>query len=33
MHYAGRPDSSAPATGIASQHKSELDAIIQAAMG
>lgn len=33
MHYAGRPDSSAPATGIASQHKSELDAIIQSAMG
>ncbi len=32
MRYAGRPESSAPATGIASQHKTQLEAIIKAAL-
>lgn len=32
LHYAGRPESSAPATGIVSQHKTQLEAIIQAAI-
>jgi 2-oxoglutarate dehydrogenase complex dehydrogenase (E1) component-like enzyme len=30
--YAGRPESSAPATGIASQHKVQLEAIINSAL-
>lgn len=29
LKYAGRPESSAPATGVASQHKQQLDEIIQ----
>jgi 2-oxoglutarate dehydrogenase E1 component len=32
LHYAGRPESSAPATGIAGQHKIQLEAIIEAVM-
>jgi 2-oxoglutarate dehydrogenase E1 component len=32
LKYAGRPESSAPATGIASQHKSQLEALINAAL-
>ena len=32
LHYAGRPESSAPATGVASQHKIQLDAIIKTAI-
>jgi 2-oxoglutarate dehydrogenase E1 component len=32
LHYAGRPESSAPATGIAGQHKVQLEAIIEAVM-
>jgi 2-oxoglutarate dehydrogenase E1 component len=31
--YAGRPESSAPATGIASQHKTQLETIIRTALG
>jgi 2-oxoglutarate dehydrogenase complex dehydrogenase (E1) component-like enzyme len=30
--YAGRPESSAPATGIASQHKVQLETIINRAL-
>jgi 2-oxoglutarate dehydrogenase E1 component len=32
LQYAGRPESSAPATGIASQHKTQLDDILKVAM-
>jgi 2-oxoglutarate dehydrogenase E1 component len=32
LRYAGRPESSAPATGIASQHKTQLDDIFKVAM-
>ena len=32
LGYAGRPESSAPATGIASQHKSQLASILQSAL-
>ncbi|OYY95820.1 MAG: 2-oxoglutarate dehydrogenase E1 component [Hydrogenophilales bacterium 28-61-23] len=32
LHYAGRPESSAPATGIAGQHKEQLEAILELAM-
>jgi 2-oxoglutarate dehydrogenase E1 component len=32
LRYAGRPESSAPATGVASQHKMQLEAIIKVAM-
>lgn len=32
VSYAGRPESSAPATGIASQHKSQLESIINKAL-
>jgi len=33
MRYAGRAESSAPATGVASQHKIQLEAIINTALG
>jgi 2-oxoglutarate dehydrogenase E1 component len=32
LSYAGRSESSAPATGIASQHKMQLEAILNAAL-
>ncbi|MDP2787311.1 MAG: 2-oxoglutarate dehydrogenase E1 component [Pseudomonadota bacterium] len=32
LRYAGRPESSAPATGVASQHKIQLETIINAAL-